>query len=193
VNVDMGKPSRPTRCVAPFAAALATIAFSAATAPPFAGAEVPSLDAYGGQALVLGAPHHRHPGGGSGSASSGDSASKGIHARDFAARGALPGSPSGGRSSAEASREATAQGGGAHSGGSANGQGDANSSADGGRGEPAGPAQAPYTGRQAAQVSAFSTTDVVLLIVGLACLMLLGLALRSARSRTGERSTGKPV
>ncbi len=52
---------------------LALLALTAAVSAPAAQAEIPSVDAYGGEALVLGRPHH---GGGTGGGNGGEAAGR---------------------------------------------------------------------------------------------------------------------
>lgn len=159
-------------------------------APGVASAEVPSVDAYGGQALVLGAPHHRHPGGGSGSQtqSGGRQASgrpTGASASGSTGIGPSAKGPSGG--------DSAGSGGSAGAGhkpgpgtkaapGTASPNGDR--SANGGPGRTSGAngeTSQPANAKQPASSSAFGASDILLLIAGAISLAALGLWLRTSR------------
>jgi hypothetical protein len=181
-------PSRPV---------LAALLLASALAAAPAHAEAPSVDAYAGQALVLGAAHHRHPGGGSGGRSGVPSGSSRGRAGGGGAAGGRSGAASGsgqnqaqgrggsgtasgktasGGSGARGVTHPTASGGqpptGARSGGSR--------AAEGFSGEAGLSASAARGGSQAS-AGAFSGTDLLVLIAALICLVGVGTVLRVAR------------
>jgi hypothetical protein len=183
------------------ASILATAALTCPVVADRAHAEVPSVDAYGGQALVLGAPHHRHPGGGSPSGS-GNRSSGGGRSSGGSSSGSSGGGASGSRgqgasgSSQKASgpngasgNRASRESGSTRTGGASGGRGGTASEAQGGS------EQSVLGGKPAASTSGFGVSDVLLLIAGLICLAALALLLRAARRRTGPGSpagSGQP-
>jgi hypothetical protein len=168
---------------------LATFALAVCLLAPTAQAEVPSVDAYGGEALVLGTPHHRGAGGttqrsGGGSGSQGSSetgASSG--------NGHSPGSSGGGGSSSTGSGGSGSTGGGAstHTGGGGannNGTQPSNGSGSGSGGSSKGGSgnATPVS----STASAFSGGDILLILLGLLCIAGVGVVLRVARKPAGE-------
>jgi len=171
---DMTAPVLPSPCRILLAAGVACVL---AAAP--ASADVPSLDAYAGQALVLGGPHHPHAGGHSGGSNA-------------------PGSSGGGGGSGSAVGSGPSAGTGSSPGsGSSAGPTQANSgtsrsragaASPAGTGWPAGktgsPQRSPATAQLTGSSVPLSGLDVLLLVVGFVCLVSVGVVLRHAR-RTG--------
>jgi hypothetical protein len=185
----------------------AGIAACALVASP-ARAEVPSLDAYAGQALVLGKPHPPSMGGVVG-ARKGAAASGGANASGQA------GSPSRGAGGANASghAESPSRGaGGSGTGGPASGtraratgsgqprspRGSSGNPSGAGKGangaaydlraaQPAARSSDLQAAQRAANSSALAGSDVLLLVVGVACVAGVGAALRLSRWKRHPR------
>src|SRR5450759_4807797 len=168
----MTAPALPSPCKILLAAG---VACALAAAP--ASADVPSLDAYAGQALVLGGPHHPHAGGHSGGRNGPGSSGGGGGSGSAVGSGSSPGS--GASSSPGSSAGSTHAGSGTSRSrsGAASPTGTGRSSAS----ETGSPQRSPAVARLTASSVPLSGLDVLLLAVGLVCLVSTGVVLRRAR------------
>lgn len=170
-------------------------------------AEIPSVDAYGGEALVLGKPHHRrqaNPNGANGTSRSGDS-NRSSSSNDEGS-GTIPpaGKPPGGTGNAGGTSSGTgAPSGsstgapqppphGAHATGPAAGGSQAGSHTDSGasaareQGAGTSPAQDlayayPTATTKPSGAGALGTGDILLIVAGLLCIVGVGVVLRRTR------------
>jgi hypothetical protein len=169
----------PVRCLI-----LATCALAVLLVAPAARAEVPSVDAYGGEALVLGTPHHH--GGGTNQRSGGGGHSEGS-SESSASSGNSRSSGGGGSSSTGSGGSGSSEGGGAttHPGsGGNNGTQPIKASGSAGGGAASKGGSQPIT--PVSSTSAFSAGDILLIFAGLLCIVGVGVVLRVARKPVGD-------
>jgi hypothetical protein len=162
-------------------------------APAPASAELSSVDAYGGQAQVLGKPVHRHvAAGGSSAQGRGHESGRSAATAGSQSDGGSPGSPSGSGSNAttgsssgapatpSGSHGATGEGGGSTASGG--GPGSAGATGAGGASGVAGGQSPPIALATSAEVSdgslSLSALDVLLLAVVFAVLVCVGVLIR---------------
>ncbi|MGH2880668.1 MAG: hypothetical protein ACRDK4_13820 [Solirubrobacteraceae bacterium] len=144
-------------------------------------AEVPSVDAYGGEALVLGHPHKQVSGGAGNQGrrsresdgTEGDSSNSPAGAGGSNGGGSNGGGPAGGSSHGGAG---TSSGRGAASGSSSGRPGAGSSAANGGSQATGGVQPAATTSE-----GTFSTGDLLLILFGAACIAGIGVTLRVSR------------
>lgn len=174
----MASSRRPARTLLP-TCILAALATAACSLAPAASAEVPSVDAYGGEALVLGSSHRHGHGGGSGTGAGRRGATGGSTGQGSGSATSSSGSSSG--SSSHVSGSGGAQAGGRRSATSGGATGQASAGGSEATTGSSGSRPASFADHQAASSSAFGTTDILLLIAGVVCLAALALVLRTVR------------